>query len=105
MRRRERVMVSAASACHDEDQFDHADQLVLDRFPNRHVAFGLSPHRCPGMHLARLELRTMVRRMLDRAPDYVIDERAAAMYPDQGTVAGWTSLPATFTPGSRVLSD
>jgi hypothetical protein len=50
-----RVLLSEASACHDEAAFPDARSFVADRSPNRHPAFGLGIHRCPGSHLARLE--------------------------------------------------
>jgi cytochrome P450 len=96
MRRGDRVLASEGSACHDEDQFEAPDEVILDRFPNRHLAFGLGPHRCPGMHLARLEFKTMMRLLLDRIPDYVVDEQRTRGYPNQSSMVGWTLMPATF---------
>ncbi len=37
--------------------FEHADELRLDRKPNRHVAFGHGPHTCVGAPMARLVLQ------------------------------------------------
>ncbi|WP_181782864.1 cytochrome P450 [Pseudonocardia pini] len=99
----ERVLVSEASACWDADQFDRADEVVLDRTPNRHAAFGLGIHRCAGLHLARLMFRILVERVLERMPDYVVAEDQLHRYAEQSGMAGWTSVPATFTPGPRVL--
>jgi cytochrome P450 len=103
MRPGDRVLISERSACHDEEAFLHADEVILDRFPNRHVAFGLGIHRCAGMHLARLQYRQLVTAVLARMPDYRVDETQLAQYPVQGAVAGWASAPATFTPGPRRL--
>jgi hypothetical protein len=36
-------------------------------------------------------------------PDYVVDESALEPYPHQGTNNGWQRIPATFTPGPRIL--
>ena len=47
--------------------------MVLDRAPNRHVAFGLGPHRCIGAPLARVMFEVMVKAVLDRIPDYEVD--------------------------------
>lgn len=99
----ERVLALESSACHDAAQFDRPDEVVLERFPNRHLAFGIGTHRCVGMHLARLELRVVIQEVLRRMPDYRIDEDAASQYPDVGIVAGWQTIPVTFTPGPREL--
>ncbi len=40
------------------------------REPNRHLSFGLGPHRCLGIHLARQELRIALRALHHRLPDY-----------------------------------
>ena len=53
----DRVLLSEVSANHDESAFPDADRFVIDRFPNRHVAFGLGIHRCPGSHLARAQFK------------------------------------------------
>jgi cytochrome P450 len=56
--------------------FDHhADLFLIDRFPNRHVAFGLGIHRCPGSHLARAQFKEIMRQVLERMPDYEVDQR------------------------------
>ncbi|MCB8913432.1 cytochrome P450 [Rhodococcus rhodochrous] len=100
----ERVLVSEASACWDEGEFEGADEVRLDRFPNRHVAFGLGIHRCPGMHLARYVFRDLVSGVLDRMPDYAVDESRAFRNANQAGMAGWASVHATFTPGQRKIS-
>ena len=41
-----------------------AYEVLLDRSPNRHVAFGVGIHRCLGSHLARLEVTVAVERFL-----------------------------------------
>ena len=46
----DRVLLSEISANRDDRSFPDADQFVIDRFPNRHVSFGVGIHRCPGSH-------------------------------------------------------
>ncbi|GAB2927161.1 cytochrome P450 [Nonomuraea fastidiosa] len=52
------------SANRDEAVFDDADRLDLERRPNRHLAFGRGPHRCPGAAMARLELAAALGELL-----------------------------------------
>jgi cytochrome P450 len=97
----DRVLVSRYAANYDPEAFERPEEFIVDRFPNRHVSFGLGPHRCAGSHVARLMFQEMIRQVLDRMPDYELDEDRIATYPDRGMVNGWTALPARFAPGPR----
>jgi cytochrome P450 len=98
----DRVLLSEVSANHDESAFPDADRFVVDRFPNRHVAFGLGIHRCPGSHLARAQFKTMLRQVLERMPDYTVRDDEVVEYTNWSAIGGWARLPATFTPGPRI---
>jgi cytochrome P450 len=54
------------SANRDETVFANADQFRIDRRPNPHLAFGLGRHHCIGAHLARLEMRALLKALLPR---------------------------------------
>jgi cytochrome P450 len=97
----DRVLLSEISANRDERAFPDADRFVIDRFPNRHVSFGVGIHRCPGSHLARLEFKTMIARVLQRVPDFVLDEEGVVEYPNWSMIGGWAAIPVTFTPQRR----
>ncbi|MFA5885010.1 MAG: cytochrome P450 [Acidimicrobiia bacterium] len=98
MRKGERVLLSEVASGRDESAFENAGEFVIDRYPNRHLAFGVGIHRCPGSHLARMEFEEMITAVLRRMPDYVIAPEAIEEYPDWAMVGGWRRLPATFTP-------
>ena len=98
----DRVLFMRMAANYDPALFADPTEVVLDRFPNRHQSFGLGPHRCAGSHIARIVFQESMRQVLERIPDYEIDESRIIPYPDQGAFTGWTLLPATFTPGPRV---
>jgi cytochrome P450 len=100
----ERVLLSWAAANRDPSQFEDPDTVKLDRFPNRHQAFGLGVHRCAGSHLARAEWRLVFEAMLDRLPDWSIDREQAVPYKQIASDNGWHEMPMTFTPGTRVRS-
>ena len=101
LRRSDRLIISWLAANHDEREFERADEIVLDRSPNRHLAFGLGPHRCIGSHLARLMSEVMVRAVLDRIPDYRVDLDGVHQYRGNPSMTGLGTLPVTFTPGTK----
>jgi len=98
LRRNDKVVISWLAANHDEDEFENAGDVVLDRQPNRHLAFGLGPHRCIGLHLARLMSEVMVKAVLDRIPDYEVDESGVHQYLGNPSMTGLGKLPVTFSP-------
>ena len=97
----ERVYIFLASANRDPEMFDKPDEVVLDRFPNRHIAFSAGIHRCVGSFLAKMMFDVMIEALLDRIPDYEVLEEGAALYPSVSPVNGWVNIPIRFTPGER----
>ncbi len=102
LRRNDQVLISWFAANHDAQEFDRPDEVVLDRAPNRHVAFGLGPHRCIGAPLARVMFEVMVKAVLERIPDYVVDVAGVHHYSGNPSMTGLGKLPITFTPGSSL---
>ena len=54
------------SANRDEEVFEDPFVFRIDRYPNRHLAFGVGEHFCLGAHVARLELEFAFRYLLPR---------------------------------------
>jgi cytochrome P450 len=93
------IAVITASANHDESRWDDANEWKLGRPVQHHLAFGTGPHQCLGMHLARLELRVGLDRILDRLPDLRFDPDLAADAVIEGyAFRGPNQLPVLFTP-------
>jgi cytochrome P450 len=97
----DKIGIPWPSANRDPDQFADPDEIYLDRFPNRHMAFGMGPHRCLGSHLARAMFREMMTQILRRMPDYRVIRSGLEAYPSAWAIGGWLSVPITFTPGVR----
>jgi cytochrome P450 len=104
IREGDRVLLVWASGNRDEEMFDRADEVVLDRSPNRHMAFGLGAHRCLGSNFARRQILLALRAVLRRLPDYTIDHEHLVKAETIGVTYGTFALPARFTPGRRVLT-
>ena len=73
----ERVIVGIASANRDERAYECPNEFRLDRGMTsgdapEHLTFGVGPHICLGIHVARMEGRVVLEAMLDRfAPGQV----------------------------------
>lgn len=100
--RGDHLMVSWLSANRDGAVFPDADRVVLDRAPNPHVAFGVGPHRCIGMHMARTMFQVLAAEVLSRIPDYAVDHDAIQLYAGNPELNGVVRMPITFTPGPRL---
>ena len=67
------VWLGIAQANRDPRKFPEPDRFVPGRKGvNQHLAFGAGPHRCLGMHLARLELVVVLQEWHQRIPHYRI---------------------------------
>lgn len=97
----EKVLVLWGAANRDEDAFDHATTVDLQRDPNRHMVFGRGIHTCLGQHLARLELRTAVEELLAAYPQINVSSDAEIVV-HQGAVRAIRKLPVRL--GRRVLA-
>ena len=64
------VVLCTGSANRDEAFWKNAEEFRLDRTDaRRHMTFGYGRHACIGMHLARQELNTAFRVLLERLSD------------------------------------
>jgi cytochrome P450 len=74
-----------------------AGSLTVDvrRGDKRHLAFGGGPHRCLGSHLARMELRAVVREWHRRIPDYQIKPGVAVEW-NGSSLRGIDHLPLVW---------
>jgi cytochrome P450 len=91
IREGEAVALFFNSANRDEAVFADADQFRIDRRPNPHLAFGLGRHHCIGAHMARLEIRALLKALLPR-----LDQVELAAPPRRTAsimVSGIASLP------------
>jgi cytochrome P450 len=60
------------SGSRDEAAFPDADRCLLDRSPNRHLAFGYGIHKCIGADFARLEMRVAFEELLQRTSRFSV---------------------------------
>lgn len=100
----DRVMLMFPAANLDPRRFTNPQSVELERSGNRHMAFGLGPHRCLGSHHARVMFRVMLEEILRRLPDFRVGGTVERFH-DAGDVYAIRHLPIIFTPGSRIGGD
>ena len=92
MREQDWTLLPFPAANRDPDAFERADEFVIDRERNRHVAFGLGIHRCLGSNLARMELTVAIDEWMKRFPDFELSDPEGVRW-SAGQVRGPRELP------------
>jgi cytochrome P450 len=89
------ILFGITGANHDPAVFADPERFDLDRDTRRKLTFGLGSHSCPGLHLARQELRVVAEVMLARLPGLELLDVDAAR-PRGFVLRGSQSLPVRF---------
>lgn len=66
----DKVIMNFPAANRDPEVFENAEEVVLERERNRHIAFGVGIHRCAGSNLARMEMDVALRIWFERIGDF-----------------------------------
>jgi cytochrome P450 len=89
------VLFGIAAANRDPDVYPNPDRFDIDRRPKELLTFGPGLRTCPGMHLARKNLRVALRVLSERLPALrLIDADACA--PKGILLRGPESMPARW---------
>jgi cytochrome P450 len=88
----EKVVMWYVSGNRDEDMFENADDLLIERRNARnHIAFGFGIHRCLGLRLAELQLRIVWQEILERFDTITVVDDPKWIY--SNFVKGYETLP------------
>jgi cytochrome P450 len=91
----DKVLLNFPAANRDPAVFDRADEVVIDRQLNRHLAFGAGIHRCAGSNLARMEVRVAIEEWLRAIPEFRLADGAEVLWAG-GQVRGPRQVPVVF---------
>lgn len=87
------IMIFLTGAANrDERQFVDPEAFNIHRERKLHLTFGYGPHLCIGAALARIEGRIALDELLNRFPEWEVDEANAHLIPTS-SVRGWDTLP------------
>jgi hypothetical protein len=70
----DQVLLLYGSANHDETVFPRPEELDIEREVKNHWTFGYGIHFCLGNAVARLETRIALEVLLERIPEYEVEE-------------------------------
>ena len=88
----EKVVMWYVSGNRDEDMFEQADDLAIERRNARnHLSFGFGIHRCLGLRLAELQLRIVWEEILQRFDRIEVVAEPKRTY--SNFVKGYETLP------------
>jgi len=90
----QRALILFASANRDPGRYPDPDRFDVRRNPRDQVGWGHGPHVCVGMHLARLEMETLLARLIARVERIEADRPTLAW---NNVLQGFARLPARFS--------
>jgi cytochrome P450 len=86
------ILLLMASANRDPRRYEDPDVYNVFRDDVQHLTFGYGVHFCLGANLARLEGRVALDELLNRWPEWDIDDARIELAPTT-TVRGWQRMP------------
>ena len=96
----DKVVMWHTSANRDEAVFDDPYRFDIDRWPNKHIAFGGGgAHYCLGANLARMELKLIFREILERIPDMHLTGDVEMLR--SNFIGGVKHMPVAYAPGAK----
>jgi cytochrome P450 len=78
----------------DEEYFQDPDRFDISRVNNRHIAFGFGRHNCLGLHLSKMELLSIFRRIVPIMDK--LELTSEPKYIESNFVSGLSSLPIRY---------
>jgi cytochrome P450 len=89
------TLFAITAANRDPSVFEDPDRFDPARDSRAKLTFGLGSHSCPGLHMARTNLRVAAQALLERLPEVRLLDEAAAQ-PRGATVRGAKVLPCRW---------
>jgi len=96
LKRGEMILLPTALHGLDDRENPNPWDIDIERRGMSHSTFGGGPHRCAGLHLARMEAIVTLEEWLKRIPEFRMGEDAKPIY-HSGIVAAVEDVPLVWT--------
>jgi len=95
-------MILLPTALHGLEESENPDPWTVNLSRERmaHSTFGAGPHRCAGMHLARMEVIVTLQEWLKRIPSFRLANERAPVY-HSGIIAAVDNIPLLWDQTAR----
>jgi cytochrome P450 len=93
IRKGDMLLIGYGAANFDPAVFDDPQRIDFSRKQNRHMSFGNGPHRCLGIHIARMMATTATRLLLEKAPDFRLVEDEVVEQDEFASMFGFNTVP------------
>ena len=98
-----RVLVMFASACRDPAKYADPTRFDVTRDVHDHVGFGQGVHMCMGMHLARLEIVSLLRALRRRVERFELTAEPQVAL--NNSIRGYASMPVRVHLAAQPMAD
>ncbi len=88
------VAIVLGAANSDERLWEDPDTMHFERERRQNMAFGMGPHLCLGIHLARMEVRIALEEWHRRIPDYHVKDGFTPLF--TGGIRQADAVPLVF---------
>lgn len=90
------MLLIYAAANRDERKYPQPDAFDIGRNATDHLGWGFGMHACAGMHLARLELSSILRALLAKVDHFTLDGEPERLL--NSSIRAFKHLPITLYP-------
>ncbi|WP_218834937.1 cytochrome P450 [Rhodococcus sp. ACS1] len=88
------LMAMQGAANRDPERWENPGVLDIHRAAKAHLGFGTGPHTCMGLNLARLEVATVLNRLLDEIPEWEVNN---VDYGRNSMIRGPVEIPVSLS--------
>ena len=89
----DRLLIAYSAGNLDPTKFKDPMKVDFNRWPNKHMTFGIGPHTCVGRHFAITMLGQCLNSLLEKVPNYKLVEEEVRQVDNIASITGYWNVP------------